>query len=155
MFRQESHQSCKESLEHLINDKLNYPIDCLTIIIKQITMQKKKNRACIALVAIFFLAVKPAASGQDIDTLKPWTTGGVLSLNLAQSSFTYWAAGGQNSVALNGLINLTANFKQGKSAWDNILTVGYGKMNQKGSDIGWVKTDDRIDLQSKHGIILP
>lgn len=101
--------------------------------------------------AVLLMAVSTSIFSQETDAVKSWTTGGVFSLNLAQSSFTNWAAGGQNSVALNGLINLTANYKKGKSAWDNALTLGYGKMNQKGSDLGWVKTDDRIDLQSKYG----
>lgn len=92
-----------------------------------------------------------AAFSQDTDTVRFWNTGGVFSLNIAQSSFTNWAAGGQNSLALNGLINLNANFKRDKQAWDNTLTVGYGKMQQKGNDLGWVKTDDRIDLLSKYG----
>jgi len=89
--------------------------------------------------------------GQDTDTLNSWDNSGVLSLNMSQSSFTNWAAGGQTSVAINGLVNLAANFKKDKSAWDNTLTIGYGKMLQKGNDLGWVKTDDRIDLQSKYG----
>jgi len=89
--------------------------------------------------------------GQEADTVKYWKNSGVLSLNMAQSSFTNWAAGGQNSVALNGLISLGANYKKDKSAWDNALTIGYGKMVQQGSDLGWVKTDDRIDFQSKYG----
>jgi hypothetical protein len=92
-----------------------------------------------------------SAFSQDADTVKYWKTGGVFSLNIAQSSFTNWAAGGQNSLALNGLINLNANFKKDKQAWDNTLTLGYGKMQQKGNDLGWVKTDDRIDLLSKYG----
>lgn len=110
----------------------------------------KKIMHCIA-AALMLMAVSTSLFSQEKDTIKPWITGGVFSLNLAQSSFTNWAAGGQNSVALNGLINLSANYKKGKSALDNALTIGYGKMNQKGSDLGWVKTDDRIDLQSKYG----
>ena len=91
------------------------------------------------------------ASAQAADTTEGWNKSGVFSLNMSQASFTNWAAGGQNSVALNGLINLTANYKMGNSAWDNALTLGYGKMIQKGNDLGWVKTDDRIDFQSKYG----
>ncbi len=91
------------------------------------------------------------ALGQEADTVRYWQNSGVLSLNMAQSSFTNWAAGGQNSVALNGLLSLGANYKKDKSAWDNALTIGYGKMVQQGSDLGWVKTDDRIDFQSKYG----
>ena len=103
--------------------------------------------SAIMLFAGFITEVK----GQKADSLKSWHNSGVFSLNMAQSSFTNWAAGGQNSVAISGLINLEANYKEGKSAWDNALTLGYGKMRQKGNELGWVKTDDRIDLQSKYG----
>ncbi len=108
------------------------------------------KRIIVVLVALFIVAsLNSTAQEQVTDTA--WHTGGIFSLNLAQSSFTHWAGGGQNSVALNGLVSLTANYMKGKSAWDNDLTIGYGKMQQKGSDLGWVKTDDRIDLQSKYG----
>jgi hypothetical protein len=110
----------------------------------------KKSKILVSAV-ILLTGISLTANGQDADTLQGWHKGGVLSLNMAQSSFTHWAAGGQNSVALNGLLNLSANLVKGKSAWDNALTIGYGKMLQKGSDLGWVKTDDRIDLQSKYG----
>lgn len=110
-----------------------------------------KRTSFLSFAAFIMMAISTAAFSQNADTTKPWTTGGIFSVNLAQNSFTNWAAGGQNSVAINGLINLIANYKEGKSAWDNALTIGYGKMNQKGNDLGWVKTDDRIDLQSKYG----
>jgi len=110
-----------------------------------------KNSKIFVSVIILLTCISLSSKGQDADTLQGWHTGGVISLNMAQSSFTHWAAGGQNSVALNGLLNLSANLVKGKSAWDNALTVGYGKMLQKGSELGWVKTDDRIDFQSKYG----
>mgnify|MGYP000919492557 FL=1 len=91
------------------------------------------------------------STAQEEEIPDGWHNGGVISLNMSQNSFTNWAAGGQNSVALNGLLSLTANYKKDKSTWDNALTIGYGKMLQKGNDLGWVKTDDRIDLQSKYG----
>jgi len=103
------------------------------------------------MTAIIISGYSSTTFSQDADTVRYWNTGGVFSLNIAQSSFTNWAAGGQNSLALNGLINLNANFKKDKQAWDNTLTLGYGKMQQKGNDLGWVKTDDRIDLLSKYG----
>ncbi len=102
-------------------------------------------------LSVFLSGYNQAVFGQDADTTEGWNKSGVFSLNMSQASFTNWAAGGQNSVALNGLINLSANYKRGKSAWDNALTLGYGKMIQKGNDLGWVKTDDRIDFQSKYG----
>jgi len=110
------------------------------------------RRTIIALSALIMLSgIGKTIKGQDADTLEGWHKSGVFSLNMAQSSFTNWAAGGQNSVALNGLINLAANYKMGISAWDNALNIGYGKMLQKGNEMGWVKTDDRIDFQSKYG----
>ena len=110
------------------------------------------KRAIIALSSFIMLTgMNFTAHGQEADTVKYWHNSGVVSLNMAQSSFTNWAAGGQNSVALNGLLGLGANYKKDKSAWDNALTIGYGKMVQQGSDLGWVKTDDRIDFQSKYG----
>ena len=110
------------------------------------------KRTIVALSLFIMLAgMNLTALGQEADTVRYWQNSGVLSLNMAQSSFTNWAAGGQNSVALNGLLSLGANYKKDKSAWDNALTIGYGKMVQQGSDLGWVKTDDRIDFQSKYG----
>lgn len=111
-----------------------------------------KRRLFSLMVAVIIIAGNNSLSfSQDTDTVRYWKKGGVFSLNIAQSSFTNWAAGGQNSVALNGLINLNANFKKDKHSWDNTLDIGYGKMQQKGNDLGWVKTDDKIDLLSKYG----
>jgi len=112
---------------------------------------KMKKTVISLTAAILLVLVQPLVYGQDADTLEGWHKSGVFSLNMAQASFTNWAAGGQNSVALNGLINLAANYKMDQSAWDNALVIGYGKMLQKGNDLGWVKTDDRIDFQSKYG----
>jgi Protein of unknown function (DUF3078) len=86
---------------------------------------------------------------QATDTTQGWKKGGVLSLNLAQTSLTNWAAGGQNSLALNGLFAVFANLKKGKSAWDNSLNLGYGFMKQGKEDTR--KTDDKIDFLSKYG----
>lgn len=114
-------------------------------------MKEMRRNIVIPALAVVFTLITQTAISQTADTTQGWNKSGVFSLNMSQASFTNWAAGGQNSVALNGLLNLTANYKMGKSAWDNALTVGYGKMIQKGNDLGWVKTDDRIDFQSKYG----
>ncbi len=67
---------------------------------------------------------------QSADTTMGWKKGGVFAVNLAQTSLTNWAAGGQNSVAVNGIFAVFANLKQGKSVWDNSLDLGYGLMKQ-------------------------
>jgi hypothetical protein len=84
------------------------------------------------------------------DTTMGWKKGGVITLNMAQTSLTNWASGGQNSVSLNGLFSGYANFKKGKSAWDNSLDLGYGLLKQ-GKDEDFRKTDDKIDFVSKYG----
>ncbi|HSL86028.1 MAG TPA: DUF3078 domain-containing protein, partial [Bacteroidales bacterium] len=84
------------------------------------------------------------------DTTTGWKKGGVLNVNIAQTSLTNWAAGGQNSVALNGLFSLFANYKKDKVVWDNSLDLGYGLLKQ-GKDADFMKTDDKIDFLSKYG----
>ncbi len=86
----------------------------------------------------------------NTDTVMGWKKGGVFAVNLAQTSLTNWVAGGQNSLAVNGIFSLFANYKQGKSSWDNSLDLGYGLLKQ-GKDADFLKTDDKIDFSSKYG----
>jgi len=86
---------------------------------------------------------------QTADTTEGWKKGGVISVNLAQTSLTNWASGGQNSVSINGMFSGFANYKMGKSVWDNSLDLGYGLLKQGNEDFR--KTDDKIDLLSKYG----
>jgi hypothetical protein len=84
------------------------------------------------------------------DTVMGWKKGGVININTSQTSLTNWAAGGQSSVSVNGLLSLHAHNKKEKSLWENYLDLGYGSLKQKGGN--WWKTDDRIDLTSKYGL---
>lgn len=86
---------------------------------------------------------------QKKDTLTGWNTGGMISLNFSQTSLTNWAAGGQNSLAGNGLVSLFGNYRKKKMTWDNTLDLGYGLLRQGKEDVR--KTDDKIDLLSKYG----
>jgi hypothetical protein len=89
---------------------------------------------------------------QKADSIKGWKTGGIITLNFSQTSFTNWAAGGQNSVAGNALFSVFANFRNDVSAWDNILEIGYGKQRQGSKDeYKLLKTDDKFDFTSKYG----
>ena len=79
------------------------------------------------------------------DTLLGWKKGGLVTLNFSQASFSNWAAGGQNSISLNGLFSGFINYKTTTSSWENMVDVGYGILRQgKQGDI--IKTDDKIDL---------
>ncbi len=81
-----------------------------------------------------------------------WNFGGVASLNFSQLSLTNWAAGGEASVAANGLLNLSAHYASADAnvSWTNDLILGYG-MVQIGKDNPFVKSDDKIDFASKFG----
>jgi len=117
----------------------------------------KKNVLFLFLASFYFFNISAQVTEpettlrkQAIDTIVGWKTGVVLSISASQSSFTNWAAGGQNSIALNGLSSLFANYKKKNASWDNTLDLGYGKLLQ-GDDKKWIKTDDKIDLASKYG----
>jgi hypothetical protein len=101
-------------------------------------------------IALFIFTVAHAQT----DTLPKdtiWRCGGLFSVNLTQVSLTNWAAGGLNSISGNALVSLFANYKKGKTAWDNNLDLAYGLVRQ-GKEGDVLKTDDKIDLSSKYGI---
>lgn len=93
---------------------------------------------------------------ERVDSLDGWRVGGLTTLNISQASLTNWAAGGQNSVSLNGIVSLYAYWKDGPSTWDSWLDLGYGILKQ-GDDLllrqngRLVKTDDKIDFTTKYG----
>lgn len=79
-----------------------------------------------------------------------WKFSGTTSLNLSQLSLSNWAAGGDNSLSGNALINLAANYAKDRTSWENTLTLGFGLIKQ-GED-PTRKSDDQIDLASKLGM---
>lgn len=113
------------------------------------------------LIALMLFTVFTYAQEQDLkdnaqklnaksaDTTQGWKMGGMGSLTFAQVSLSNWAAGGQNSVALNAGLNLFANYKKGHESWDNTLDLGFGMVRQGTEDLR--KSDDRIDFASKYG----
>jgi hypothetical protein len=88
--------------------------------------------------------------GRQNDTIAGWHRGGVTSLNLAQTSLTNWAAGGQSSFSVNGMFNYFANYLMGETAWDNSISMGYG-LQRIGGQTNYIKTDDKLHIMSKYG----
>ena len=87
----------------------------------------------------------------ETDTIAGWKTGIVTGINLAQTALINWSAGGESSVAFNGMVSVFANYKDTTSEWINTLDIGYG-MLQQGANGKFIKTDDRFDLLSKYGV---
>ncbi len=100
----------------------------------------------IVLIFVMFVGIA-AASAQE--QTGPWKTGGAAGLNFNQVGLKNWSAGGENSLAVNGLLNLFANMKKDKISWDNTLELGYGLVKQ--GELGVRKSDDKIVLTSKFG----
>jgi len=89
------------------------------------------------------------------DTTDGWKFHGLTALNMSQVGLNNWAAGGQSSVALNGIASLTLDWKRDSATWNTSLDLGYGVMRQ-GSQVlvtngKFIKTDDKIDFFSKYG----
>jgi hypothetical protein len=105
------------------------------------------KRNILTVAAIFVAGVLLAQTEAEKDTL--WKVNGVTSLNFSQLSLSNWAAGGDNSLAGNALLKLSADFQDTVHQWDNDLTLGFGLIKQ-GSD-PTRKSDDQIGLSSKYG----
>ena len=87
-----------------------------------------------------------AAFAQD-ELPQGWSHKGNFGLNFGQSSYTNWAAGGQNTINGQGIFNYEINYLKGKFKWDNHLNTALGysffDFNHKP-----VKTDDKIEFTS-------
>ena len=87
---------------------------------------------------------------EEDTTARTWRKGGLFNLNLAQTSLTNWAAGGDKfSLSLNSILSVYAFYKKNKASWDNTLDVNFGYL--RSSSLGSRKNDDRFDLLSKYG----
>ncbi|BAR49679.1 hypothetical protein TFKS16_2214 [Tannerella forsythia KS16] len=97
------------------------------------------------------VAVACAASvvAQDVpkDT-SYWKKSGSSSLTFGQTSFTNWAAGGNNSVSVLASFAGKLGYEKDPWMWDNSVDLGYG-LSYQGSD--QIKNDDHIDLATRLG----
>lgn len=95
-------------------------------------------------------AGKTIAKDASDTSTRIWKKGGLLGLNLAQTSLSNWAAGGDNfSLSINSVVNLYAFYKKGKHSWDNTLDFNLGYIQT--TSLGKRKNDDRLDILSKYG----
>lgn len=98
------------------------------------------------LVALLLIAV---VKNMNAQTDSSWTHGGFVGLNFNQVSLSYWAQGGENSVALSFAGNGFEHYKHGTTTWDNDLQLGYGLLKSNNNPIR--KNEDKIVFDSKYG----
>ena len=111
----------------------------------------KKSVLLLAILCGSIIAVKAQLTEAEknlktieTDTVVGWKTGIVSSINFAQTALVNWSAGGESSVAFNGMVSAFAKYKNLTSEWNNTLDVGYGLLQQ--GDKKFIKTDDRFDF---------
>jgi hypothetical protein len=104
------------------------------------------------ILSYFAFLITCASIAQTADTTKPvklWKKGGVGAINFSQSSFTNWAAGGENALSATALLTVFSNYKKEKTTWDNSLDLAYGMIQSGKNPLR--KNEDKIDLTSKFG----
>ncbi len=104
-----------------------------------------KKIGLIILCAMFTLS----AFAQEKKETSHWKKGGLVSLTFSQTSLKNWAAGGDDAISSNLLLNLFANYKKDNTNWENTLNMEYGIMKQNGQ--GLRKSIDKLEFSSKYG----
>lgn len=101
------------------------------------------------LVIGLIIATDISAQSDNDQNQNGWKYNGSIGLNFSQTSLTNWSAGGDNSVAGNGLLNANANYTTTHWLWQNILNLEYGLTSTKGN--GVQKSTDKIDFSTQIG----
>src|SRR6478752_2313598 len=110
-----------------------------------------KNSALLLLCFFgIFTAHSQDNNNQVPDSLKVWSSGGNVLFLFNQSTFTNWAAGGENTISGKTDVNYSLNYKKDNWTWDNKLIVSYGLIKTKNSSFV-KKTDDRFEFTSLLG----
>lgn len=102
------------------------------------------------ILIIFLLLPFTVFSQEAPDSLRAWQKGGIATINFSQVSLINWAAGGNSSASGVLIFNSFANYKKDKLSWDNTIDLSYGGIKEKDKD--FVKSNDKIDLNSKLGM---
>lgn len=106
-----------------------------------------KKLLLLSVIALFSFN---AFAQDETSEVKLWNHGGNVGLNVAQSHFNNWSAGGQDNINFVGLGKYTLNYKKDNSKWDNTFDLALG-YNYFDIDKKPIKTDDKIDISSLYG----
>ncbi|MDN5349102.1 MAG: hypothetical protein PWQ54_498 [Bacteroidales bacterium] len=86
---------------------------------------------------------------QEEEAPKKWKRGGNIGLNFSQSHLSNWAAGGDNALNWQSILNYSVNYAYEKNKWDNSISVALGYSHL--GDAKAIKTDDKIEINSLYG----
>ncbi len=99
-------------------------------------------------VLLFAFLILSASMYAQKDT-SYWTNGAMFGLNGTQAAFKNWAQGGENSMAVTGIVLLQAHYKKDKNEWDNMFLWNLGT-SKIGDDFS-KKSEDMMEFNSKFG----
>ena len=99
--------------------------------------------------ALFLPVMLTAQENAQKDSTLGWHFFNTGTLSFTQSSFTNWATGGENSLAMNGMVLSGFNYKSNEYIWDNGLLMAYGMQKQGDKELR--KTTDKLEFNSKYG----
>ncbi len=85
-----------------------------------------------------------------VEEPKYWDNSLKNQINVGQTALFNWAAGGDNTVSMQGFIDGNANYKKDAMFWTNRLQLDYGFIYASSKPI-LQKSADRIYLESKWG----
>lgn len=102
----------------------------------------------VVVLLSFLISVLTINAQTSADTA--WKIKSDVSAMFSQASFTNWAAGGENSITVNGYLNFYAGYIKGKSKWENMLGLAYGQTKTGKRDFR--KSEDKIDFLSTYGL---
>lgn len=110
---------------------------------------------------------KKAAEGNTVKDVKDtgWTSGGFITMNFSNSTFSNWAQGGTNNTSVVATSSLFAIYrdKSGKQIWENYLDLAYGLMRNGDGKIDdpsnpsqritnpFIKNEDKLVFLTKYG----
>jgi hypothetical protein len=92
--------------------------------------------------------LRPQLKLSDVDSIH-WLFGGDATANLRYTSLTNWAAGGEDHISTNGVLNMFYNYRRDKRTLENYLSMAYG-FSKTGENAA-IKSDDRLHFMSKVG----
>ncbi len=95
------------------------------------------------------LALGLNLSAQEQKAPKTWEFKGVGGINMAQTSLTNWAAGGENSIAWNVYLNALLKYRKAGWTLENTLNTDFGQTYTTTNK--WQKSVDKLNLTSKLG----
>lgn len=87
-------------------------------------------------------------STQTAET-KNWKNDGTFLFHINESTFTNWASGGDNQLAIKAILKPNFKFDNGKWSWENNIDLRYGQQRTK--EDGVDKNEDEMTLISKVG----